>query len=170
MRLKLFFGFILCSILLCTASCQQVQHQMKAEPDDTPTSISVDDVDPVDQHLSGTVFIGKANDKFGNDDFVLNSAAITEDTLKISVSYSGGCKEHKFTLIASEQFLESFPVQLHVSLAHDAMGDACEAYPTEEYHFDLTPIKMMYQEAYRVDTGTIILRLKDYPQELNYTF
>ena len=170
MRQNISFGFILCCILLCTAACQQVQHQMKAEPDDTSTSISVDDVDPVDTPLSGTVYIGEADDKFGNDVFVINSATITEDTLEISVSYSGGCKEHKFTLISSDHFLESFPVQLHVSVAHDAMGDSCEAYPTEEYHFDLTPIKTMYQEAYRVDTGTIVLRLKDYPQELNYTF
>lgn len=170
MRQKLLFGFLLCSIILCAIACQQVQHQMKAEPDDTSISISVDDVDPVDTPRTGTVFIGNANGRFGNDDFALNSASITEDSLEISVSYSGGCKEHKFTLISSGEFLESFPVQLQVSVVHDGMGDSCEAYPTEDYHFDLTAIKTMYQEAYRVDTGTIVLRLKDYPQELNYTF
>ncbi len=170
MKQKLFIGFILCSLLLCTVSCEKVKHQLKADPDDTLISISVDDVDPVDTTRSGTVFIGKADDKFGNDDFEINSTSITEDILEISVSYSGGCKEHKFTLITSEEFRESDPVQLAVSLAHNAMGDTCEAYPTEEYQFDLTPIKTRYQEAYQVDTGTIVLQLKDYPQALNYTF
>ena len=34
-------------------------------------------------------------------------------------------------------------------LAHNANGDACEAWLTEDYNFDLTPIKTMYQEGYR---------------------
>ena len=143
---------------------------MIAEPDDASTPNPVDDADPVKIHFSGTVVIGEADDSFGNDEFALNSAMIVEDTLEISVSYSGGCETHKLTLIASEQFLESFPVQLHVSLAHNAMGDTCEAYLTEDYHFDLTPIKTMYQRAYGQDIGTVVLKLKDFPQELRYTF
>lgn len=165
-------AIVLCfaSLFLLTLGCEHVQNSMKPDSDNKTVSISADDVDPVDTPLTGTVVIGEADDKFGNDDFALNSAVIVEDTLQISVSYSGGCKAHKFTLVASDQFLESFPVQLHVSLAHNAMGDTCEAYPTETYHFDLTPIKTMYQNAYREDTGTIILNLKDSTQELRYTF
>lgn len=158
------------SLFLLILGCEHVQNSMKADPNDKAVSISSDDVDYVDIPLTGTVVIGEADDRFGNDDFDLNSAVIVEDTLQISVSYSGGCKAHKFTLIASDQFLESFPVQLDVSLAHNAMGDTCEAYPTETYHFDLTPIKTMYQNAYRQDTGTIVLNLKDSTQELQYTF
>ena len=107
----------------------------------------------------------------GTDEYALNSAAITDDTLNISVSYSGGCEDHQFTLVVSDTFLESFPVQLHASLTHNANGDTCEAYPTENYRFDLTPIKTMYQETYRQEAGTIILRLKDAPDgELIYEF
>ncbi len=165
-------AIVLCfaSLFLLTLGCEHVQNSMKPDPDDKAVSISSDDVDYVDIPLTGTVVIGEADDRFGNDDFELNSAVIVEDTLQISVSYSGGCEVHKFTLIVSEQFLESSPVQLPVSLAHNAMGDTCEAYPTETYHFDLTPIKTMYQNAYRQDTGTIILNLKDSTQELRYTF
>ena len=75
------------------------------------------------------------------------------------------------TLVVSESFLESFPVQLHVSLAHNANGDTCEAWLTEDHNIDLTPIKTMYQKAYRQEMGTIILRLKDTPNsELVYKF
>lgn len=162
--------FILSLLILFTTGCQ-LQNQMKGEPDDTLISISVDDIKPVDTPYSGTVFIGDAGDKFGTDEYTLNTAVIEGDTLKLNVSYSGGCETHQFTLIASKSFLESPSVQLHVSLAHNANGDPCEAYPTEDYHFDLTPIKTMYQHAYRQEAGTIILRLKDAPNvELVYEF
>ena len=143
---------------------------MKVGPDDT-SFVSVDGVNPDEIVYRGAVFIGDAGNRFGIDEYVLNSATITDDTLDISVSYSGGCEDHQFTLVVSDTFLESFPVQLHASIAHNANGDTCEAYPTDNYRFDLTPIKKMYQTAYRQKSGTIILRLKDAPdEELVYEF
>ena len=158
------------SVSIFIIGCQQLDNQMKTGPDD-PVSISVDDVNPDEIVYTGTVFIGDAGDRFGTDEYTLNSATITDDTLNISVSYSGGCKDHQFTLVVSETFLESFPVQLHASIAHNANGDTCEAYPTDNYRFDLTPIKKMYQKAYQQEAGTLILRLKDAPDgELAYEF
>ena len=169
MRLKNVIVYAL-SVSIFIIGCQQLDEQMKTGLDDA-TSISVDDVNPDETVYTGTVFIGDAGDKFGTDEYTLNSATITDDTLNISVSYSGGCKDHQFTLVASDTFLESFPVQLHAFIAHNANGDTCEAYPTENYRFNLTPIKTMYQEAYRQEAGTIILRLKDAPDgELVYEF
>ena len=158
------------SLSIFVIGCQQLDDQMKTGLDD-PVSVSVDDVNPDETVYAGAVFIGDAKDQFGTDPYTLNSATITEDTLNISVSYSGGCKNHQFTLVVSEEFLESFPVQLHAYLAHDANGDTCEAYPTEDYRFDLTPIKTMYQNAYRQEAGTIVLRLRDAPEgNLIYEF
>lgn len=171
MKLYYAIGLFLSLLILLTMGCQRLQNQMKAEPDDTPVSVSVDDVNPDEIIYTGEVFIGDAGDRFGTDEFALNSATITDDILTVSVSYSGGCEAHQFTLIASDTFLESFPVQLHVYIAHNANGDTCEAYPTEKYQFDLTPIKTMYQEAYRQQAGTIILRLNDAPNtDLVYEF
>ncbi len=124
-------------------------------------SVSNDNTEPIDIIYTGNVVIGEMDKKYGVDPFQLNSAAIQDDTLKVSVSYSGGCKTHEFTLISSDVFLESYPVQLMVSIAHNANDDSCEAYPTEDYSFDLTPIKTMYQNAYQQDEGTIVIRLKD---------
>lgn len=166
MRIEKIIGIIFTVILLTTIGCEQ----MKVDPNGL-TSVSHDDVIPDESPYLGAVVIGGAADNFGTDDYTLNSATIEGDTLLINVSYSGGCERHDFTLIASELFLESLPVQLPVSLAHNANGDNCEAYPTEEYEFDLTPIKNMYQEAYRQQAGTIILRLKDAPNtDLTYEF
>ena len=169
MKLKIAIIYIL-SLSIFSIGCQQLNNQMKTGADE-PVSISVDDVNRDEIVYAGAVFIGDAKDQFGTDAYALNSATITDDTLNISVSYSGGCEEHQFTLVVSETFLESFPVQLPVSIAHDANNDTCEAYPTQNYRFDLTPIKTMYQEAYRQEAGTIILRLKDAPDgELVYEF
>ena len=171
MKLKSAIGFTLGLLSLLALGCQQNQDRKIMQPDDTLISVSVDDASQDDIIYQGTVFIGDAGDRFGTDEYELNSATITDDTLNVSVSYSGGCKEHEFTLVASEAFLESDPVQLSVSIAHNANGDTCEAYPTDNYRFDLTPIKKMYQKAYQQEAGTIILRLKDAPDgELVYEF
>ena len=169
MKLKNAIAYAL-TLSIFIIGCQQLNNQMQTEPDDG-LSVVVDGFAPDEIVYAGAVFIGDAGDRFGTDEYVLNSATITDDTLNISVSYSGGCEAHEFTLVVSEAFLESFPVQLPVSIAHDANNDTCEAYPTENYRFDLTPIKTMYQEAYRQEAGTIVLRLKDAPDgELVYEF
>ena len=119
----------------------------------------------------GSVVFGFTPDAWGTDAYTINTATLQGDTLTINVSYSGGCETHEFTLVAEERFLESFPVQLRVSLAHNANADRCEALITEDYHFDLTPLKEAYQKGYRTDEGTIALRLKDAPpSDLFYDF
>ena len=119
----------------------------------------------------GAVVFGLTPAEWGTDEYVINAATLQGDTLSINVSYSGGCETHAFTLVAEQRFLESLPVQLRVSLAHNANGDICEAWITEVYHFDLTPIKEAYQKGYQTDTGEIVLRLKDAPpSDLFYDF
>ncbi len=130
-------------------------------------STPVDDDGPTEEKQWGATVIvdtdTDATDKWGKDAFELNEAAITGDTLAVTVSFSGGCRDHQFTLVASGAFMESDPVQLNVALAHNANDDSCEAWITEGYLFDLAPIKALYQKAYRQDSGVIVLQLKDAP-------
>ncbi len=157
-------GFVLSLFILFAIGCQQ-------DPNKDVTSLrSINGVAVEEEPYIGNLIIGDANGKLANDSFVLNNATIMDDTLAVSVSYSGGCKNHQFTLVTSASFLESFPVQLSAYIVHDANGDTCEAWPTEDYHFDLTPIKTLYQKSYRQKAGTIVLRLKDTPEELVYEF
>jgi hypothetical protein len=170
MKLNNVIGIILSLLILSTFGCH-FQNQMNMDADTTTIIVSVDGVNPDDISYIGKVIIGDAEDRFGTDEFALNTATITEDTLNINASYGGGCEEHQLTLVVSELFLESFPVQIPVSLSHNANGDTCEAWLTDDYSFDLTPIKTMYQEAYQQEAGTIILRLKDTQNvELIYEF
>ena len=90
MQLKIAVIYALSLFTLFAIGCQQLNDQMKTGPDDG-RSVIVDGVDPDEIVYTGTVFIGDAGDKFGTDEYVLNSATITDDTLNVSVSYSGGC-------------------------------------------------------------------------------
>ncbi|MEM9189363.1 MAG: hypothetical protein AAGF12_09315 [Myxococcota bacterium] len=96
---------------------------------------------------------------FVSHPFDLGPATITGDTLDIEVSYSGGCAPHYFRLCYDPSFLESNPVQANVRLEHDSQRDPCEAYPTEQRSFDLTPLRNAYRDAYRTSSGSVILRL-----------
>lgn len=133
--------------------------------------VSAADVLPDDTQLWGKVtFADPTRNAWGTDDYVVNDPpSITGDVLTLNVSYSGGCEAHDFTLITSGVFLESDPVQLQAVLAHNANGDSCEAWITETYHFNVSPLKTRYQKAYRTETGTIVLRIKGIPA-LVYTF
>ena len=133
----------------------------------------IDKTDEVEDDMGniGNTVIAATTEAWGTDAYVINTATIEVDTLHINVSYTGGCETHAFTLVAEPRFLESFPVQLRVSLAHNANSDTCQDSLTEDYIFDLTPIKEVYQQSYQTEQGTIILRLKDAPpSNLTYNF
>ncbi len=134
---------------------------------DVDTTVPVDGSDVIDR---SNVVITDDAEPFGVDEYRLNTAVVTGDTLTVSVSFSGGCKDHQFTLVTDGVFLESDPVRLMLSLAHNANNDPCEAYPTEEHQFDLSIIKGLYQSAYQRESGKIILLLRDAPNGLAYEF
>ena len=120
--------------------------------------------------LQNNVVVTDGRD-YGGDPYVVNSAAIDGDRLTISVSYAGGCRNHAFTLVISESFRESDPVQLPAVLAHEANGDPCEAYPTESRVFDLALVRTRYRQFYGPGSGTVILRIAGVPgDDLLYQF
>ena len=160
--------------ILCTLGCEELRDGIKSNPgddiDNSIISISKDDVSPNEVN-TGRVVITDADGNWGTDEYYLDAVAITDDTLRLTVSYSGGCEPHEFTLVTSGAFLESSPVQLAISVAHNANDDPCEAFPTEDYYFDLTDIKALYQEVYQQDAGSIILLLENAPNgQLVYQF
>ena len=112
----------------------------------------------------------------GGYSFTLNSATVSGDILNIDVSYSGGVKQHVFTLSTAESFQEADPVRLDLFLTHntaDGQADLAEAWLTEQLRFDLTAIKTSYKQQYQKESGTIQLML-DLPNaddlSIDYTF
>ena len=175
-------GFLLCLIILLAVGCDEVPDEILDGADTAPdlddsVSVSPGDIPAADTKLMGSVVIADPGenraDQWGNDAYQLNGATIADDTLTIAVAYGGGCETHRFTLIASDAFMESDPVQLSISIVHNANLDFCERWVEEAYHFDLTPIKTMYQAAYKQAAGTVVLNLEGLPEgadALTYSF
>ncbi len=136
-----------------------------------PTPISTEpSPTPAGPH-TGRVVVDGTQGTLADDDYVLNSAEIAGDTLTASVSYSGGCRAHVFTLVVGASFVESSPVSLPADLRHDGNGDPCEAFPTDSYAFDLTVVKTRYRDAYGPGTGQVAVELADLPGDpLIYDF
>ncbi|MEZ4385193.1 MAG: hypothetical protein R3A79_27950 [Nannocystaceae bacterium] len=111
-------------------------------------------------------------DPFAQDpyDIIGLGPQITGDTLLLEVAYSGGCAEHDFGLCWDGAFLESDPVQVHVTVGHNGNGDACEAYPMEQLQFDLTELKTSWQEAYQQDSGLIVIHVDGWEKPIEYGF
>lgn len=154
--------FILCLLLLSATACGQGPDD---NPDGTTSSTAPSDTD--DRPLKGSVVINDVDRDIAlqqSDAYELEidgdrAPVIENNTLTLTVSYSGGCKTHDFTLVTDGSFMESDPVQLAVILTHDANDDPCEAYLTGPYVFDLASIRTLYQEAYRTEEGPFILHL-----------
>ena len=153
-------------ILLGTAGSALAQDDGDAQP----VVISAQDVASEEPLWGQVVTDPDATAGLGADEYELEAAAVAGDTLAVTVSYGGGCEEHHFALDASAAFRESDPVQLAATLAHNANNDSCQRWVTQDYLFDLTPLKMRYHDEYQQDSGTIVVMLEGSADELLYEF
>jgi hypothetical protein len=81
-------------------------------------------------------------DSLARDPIYLHEAFVDGDCLQIKISYSGGCKEHTIDLARMHPWTASSSTVPTFEIRHNANGDMCEAYFTQELRFDLTPLKM----------------------------
>jgi hypothetical protein len=82
--------------------------------------------------------------------------------LSLDVEHGGGCAEHEYYLVAWGGWMESFPVQVNVLLAHEDHDDPCDAIIRRTLRFDLTPLRDTYWRSYGHGgpiANVIILRL-----------
>ncbi|MCY3812457.1 MAG: hypothetical protein OXH15_11730 [Gammaproteobacteria bacterium] len=93
--------------LLASTGCRQ--HRPPAAPGALDTAVAVTPHGATSSGVrSGTVVVSNAPGSWGDDDYVLDAAAIAGDALTLNVSYGGGCATHRFALVACEAFMESF--------------------------------------------------------------
>ena len=103
------------------------------------------------------------------DPVTINNVKNCDNILHVNVSYSGGCKEHEFQLIASS-FMESEPVQVNVLLSHEDNDDPCEMWITENLDFNLVPLKKSWQHSYQERSGTIVMNIEGWEESIYYEF
>jgi hypothetical protein len=97
--------------------------------------------------------------RWPRDPLTIHAAAIKGDSLELTVSFGGGCRDHSFALLGNSAWMESYPVQTGVRLAHAADGDACKALLSRVLRFDLSPLKSAYANSYQTATGIIRLHV-----------
>lgn len=80
-------------------------------------------------------------DSLGQDSIYLHDALVDGDCLYIKLSYSGGCENHSINLarIHPDSTYNSYEPAFEIR--HNANGDLCEAWITQEFRFDISAIK-----------------------------
>jgi hypothetical protein len=78
------------------------------------------------------------------DPVSIDNIDITNNILKIGVTYGGGCNSHEFNLYIGNEFSKPSVLIAHIELVHDAKGDACKAIVSEDITFNLAPFEKIY--------------------------
>jgi hypothetical protein len=83
--------------------------------------------------------------KLSRDAATITDASVEGHTLRLHVQFGGGCKPHRFALVAGDALAESNPPYTQFRLAHDGGKDPCDALLTRDLEVDLTPIVSLVQ-------------------------
>lgn len=111
---------------------------------------------------TGQVIITEDADdaRWPSDPVTIKAAEVKGDSLWMTVSFGGGCRGHSFLLLADGAWMESYPVQTGVRLAHEDNNDNCKALVTRLLKWDLVPLKQAYARAYGPASGMIRINLR----------
>jgi hypothetical protein len=140
-------------------------------PHDTPTPATPCPTQPPHQAAAPVVVVprGIELDAWYHDGVQIRAVTVTGDTLALTVSYGGGCVHHDLWLVASGLLMESAPPQADLFLSHNAYGDACRAIIRRDLAFDLAPLKRTATGGAAAH-GTLILRLRGWPEGIRYDY
>lgn len=96
----------------------------------------------------------------------VKAARIKGNKMILQLSYSGGCSEHIFQLIGSENIAKSLPPVRSLTLVHTTEApDQCEALISKTLEFDISSL------AYKKEKGSeILLALDGWDGKLSYVY
>lgn len=100
-------------------------------------------------------------DLAASDPYSILSTELDGDLLRLTVNYSGGCKDHVFSLMGPSTIPTGDPTPITILLHHNADGDGCEALINRDLVFDLAPLKERWKSVTGRASGTIALTLND---------
>ena len=96
----------------------------------------------------------------------INNVVLKDNTLEISINYTGGCAKHEFELIGSEMIAKSLPPIRSINLIHKTIDEeSCKRIMYDTLYFDITSL------AYQKTSGSVIkLNLAGWKEQIVYTF
>lgn len=96
------------------------------------------------------------------DEFMIDSATIHQQTLTLTVSYSGGCAEHYFSIFMSPSgFSDSNPKEADLYIRHFVFADPCRMLITRHLTFNLGPVADQYRNLFKSE-DTILVNLYEF--------
>ncbi len=104
------------------------------------------------------------------DDLVINDVALAGDTLTLEVAYTGCGPGHPLGGCWNGTFAESLPVQTSLSIAHDNLEEPCDAFPSDSFDIDLTPMRDAYLADTGGDSGEIVISIPGWDGSVSYEF
>ncbi len=113
------------------------------------------------------VAFGLDTSRYPQDDWDLVDGGVVADSLELRVAFTGGCEEHRFRLLAVDDWipLPDFgpisTVGVALLLSHDAGGDTCEAALTRTFRFGLDPLRRAYRARYGDGPARLLLQITD---------
>jgi hypothetical protein len=149
MKHALILALCLCIFLACDKDSQDLPYPVSAQ--------------------AGGISIQSDLSAIPQDALTIEDAVINANILTLTVRYGGGCGDTRFELFGDGLFMESYPVQTNIMLSFKD-EDPCRALLTKVLDFDLTRLATFYRNAYQTQTGTIILRIRDFPDHIRYSF
>ena len=108
--------------------------------------------------------------RWPSDAITITAAQIVSDSIVIDVEHGGGCREHRYQLLAGSAFAESHPVQAGLRVSHDDGGDVCKALLRRQLRISLAPLRELYQRSYQTGTGEIMLNVRGLSGRVSYKF
>lgn len=107
--------------------------------------------DQVSTDMPITTKVVKVKAKIGqldqsSDPLTITAVEVRGNLLYIDVEYTGGCLEHEFELIGSENILKSFPPIRPIELVHRNMSDECKAIEKRKLEIDISDLAYMKEK------------------------
>ena len=93
------------------------------------------------EELGCTEIIGITSvytDTLGNDGVSVKQTKMDGKCLLLMLSYSGGCREHKVSLVIDKPLTKTSSEIPVLEIRHNGNNDMCEAWLTKEYAFDMS--------------------------------
>ncbi len=97
--------------------------------------------------------------------FRIDSIAISEDILTVTIRYAGECEVHEFTLIGSRARAGSQPPRMYALFLHETRGDTCLAGVQQSLIIDLSPIR-----EWQADADSVTLWVRNSPRSVLYRY
>jgi hypothetical protein len=94
-----------------------------------------------------------------SDPFGLRSASVRDGVLDAEVVFTGGYREHRFDLLATERSVTADGVVVRLVLIHRADGDDAKAIVQQRLRFDLRPLTAACREELDRAGGSIEVHL-----------